>query len=364
MTDSQYVRGKILLDESKHPRIVAIRRRDRWLLLAGGLIFIAVAVFSFFRGFAETSWPYSLVEYRFFFILFVTFLFICAYYSLSLLVMKGHLIVYENGILLPLKRRRHIWGFREEFIPFKDIEAIHPNKSRKLSDVVIELRSPMYKGDKRIRRIGKHGNIFSLEEFIRAVRNKADVVDVLGFKNMESETVNLGTGGKMGPASRQSSRMAYDGQNLLNTTIWYDNNRSRNVIKRLLGVIVIVIIIIVASFVSALVFYDLPLGRIIGPMLATIFFPILILIMGFILAVRSPSGIGIDPQSLVLEFMRRKTVIQWSSIKEIVETRKPMHPLEIRCTDGSWVVLTGVSREIIQNIREFHEKTQIARPRK
>lgn len=181
---------------------------------------------------------------------------------------------------------------------------------------------------------------------------------------MKFETVNLGTGQKKQPTSRQPSRRAKDRQNLLNTAIWWNNNRSRRVVMRLLGVIVVVIIIIVSSFVFVLVFYDLPLERIIGPMLATIFFPILILIMGFILAVRSPSGIGIDPQSLVLEFMRRKTVIQWSSIKEIVETRKPLHPLEIRCTDGSWIVLTGVPREIVQNIREVHEKAQIAGRRK
>lgn len=48
--------------------------------------------------------------------------------------------------------------------------------------MVLALRSPMYKGDKRVRRIGKHGYIFSLEEFTRAVRNKVDVVDVWGSR--------------------------------------------------------------------------------------------------------------------------------------------------------------------------------------
>jgi hypothetical protein len=175
MDSSQNDRGNVLLDESKHPRIVSIRRRDRWLMSAGGFVLIAAAVYFLYKDFVQAAWSPSLLAFRTIDLLFAAILFILAYQLISLAIMRGYLKVYENGILLPLKRRIHLLTFREEFIPFEEIEAIQANELRKPQEVIVRLRSPMHKGDSGIRRISKHADIFSLEEFMIAVKNKADV---------------------------------------------------------------------------------------------------------------------------------------------------------------------------------------------
>jgi hypothetical protein len=157
-----------------------------------------------------------------------------------------------------------------------------------------------------------------------------------------------------------SSRMTTRKENT-ETTLWWDNDiRNRNMIP-LLGITTMVVVIILVGFVSAWVIYGLQLEGMVGPMIAIISFPLLVLVMGVVFVARSPKRIGVGQESLILEFVRKRIEVQWSEIEDIVETRKPIHPIEIRRVDGSWIVLSAVSREIVQNIREIHSKSQMAK---
>lgn len=177
MKGLEFNRGKVLLDASKYRRIAANRRREAALLLVAGLTFLVAAIVIFFLEILSEAPNYPPIIVRPVGVLELVFLLFMTYVCFYFVLRRGYLKVYENGILLPVKRLFRGYKLKEEFIPYEEIEAIYPNMTGDIRYVAIQLKMPRHTRDKCIRTIDKHDDIFDLHEFMKTIRGRAKVIE-------------------------------------------------------------------------------------------------------------------------------------------------------------------------------------------